>query len=163
MLISIIFAAFIFGGKWSNSDFFENSQILTKMSNVDRHTPSCPQTPAGGLSTWSCWWTTNISYLKISEGNVTTFAPRTAIKLIALGKLTFDERSVVRRVVFRGKRSLLTARPVLTLENAILNVFLKSFSSTGSQTEVNVENIDHPVVFRALLGTTGLRADPATK
>ena len=35
------------------------------------------------------------------ERNVTRFAPHEALKLIARGKLTFDERVVVHRVVVR--------------------------------------------------------------
>ena len=36
------------------------------------------------------------------EGNVTKFAPHKALKLIARGKLTFDERAVLHRVDSAG-------------------------------------------------------------
>jgi len=40
----------------------------------------------------------NLGYHRVSEGNVTKFAPHKALKLIAGGKLTFDEKVVIHLV-----------------------------------------------------------------
>ena len=44
--------------------------------------------------------------LRISKGYVTKFAPHLALKIIAGGKLTFDERVVLHRVVNERGRAL---------------------------------------------------------
>jgi hypothetical protein len=44
-------------------------------------------------------WTKKVSFPQISGGNVTKFVTHKALKLIARGKLTFEEKSVVHRVV----------------------------------------------------------------
>jgi len=43
-------------------------------------------------------WSSRVSFVRILERYVTKFAPHTALKLIAEGKLTFDERFVIQRV-----------------------------------------------------------------
>ena len=47
-------------------------------------------------------WTSQLSLVYILEGKVAEFAPHKISKIIASGKLTFDERTVVQRVVPAG-------------------------------------------------------------
>jgi len=44
-------------------------------------------------------WCSRVSLVQVFERNVTKFAPYKVLKLIAWGKLTFDERVVLHRVV----------------------------------------------------------------
>ena len=53
---------------------------------------ACSQDPHGGLQGF---------VLIILEGNVTKFAPRNVLKLMACDTLTFDERAVDHRVVIK--------------------------------------------------------------
>ena len=61
-----------------------------------------PPLPGTDLATR---WSSRVSLPRISEGCVTKFAPRKTPKLIAPGKLTFDERVVFHRVDRGGARA----------------------------------------------------------
>ena len=67
--------------------------------------PECVP-PRGGchssLQLQSTRWSTRVSLVRNLERCVTSFAPHKALKLIACGKLTFDDRVVLHRVAMRG-------------------------------------------------------------
>ena len=51
-------------------------------------------------------WSMRVSLPSNLQGDVTKFAPHKALKLIAWGQLTFDERVVVRRVALEALEAL---------------------------------------------------------